>query len=192
MDFKKEYEKFLSSGAEAVLDDFDKQKQELEKKSYMIHVLNVLKEVEEHRKNIPKDIVYLVIKRDFDYDLGYEIKVSFLDKDKKEIKYLEEENPNDTEDNYFVIPANPIEDNSEYVNNNEMVKIEEVLHFFHETELISPLLKAKEQVAVKNDESLVENLFNLFLNDELKSIIKSVQLDRDLLDKTSTSKKLKV
>lgn len=195
MDFKKDYEKFIASGADAVFDDFNKQKEELEKKSHMIHVLNVLKEVENYQKNIPKDVFYFVIKSDFDYDMGYEVKVSFLNKDKEEIKYIEEENSTNTEDKddcHIIAVSELIEDSSQYVSNNEMVKIEEALHFFHDFQLISPLLKTKEKIAIKNDEMLIENLFNLFLNDELKSIIKSVQLDRDLSDKTGTSKKLKV
>lgn len=191
MDFKKEYEKFLTSGADAVFDDFDKQKEELQKKSHMINVLNILKTLEEHRKNIPQEIVYLLIKSNFDYDMGHKVKVSFLNKDKKEIIYIEEKNFNDTEGDFFITRPN-LRLNSEYIENNEMNELQENLHFFHEEPLINPLLKIKKTIAIKNDDMLIENLFNLFLNDELKSIIKSVQLDIGLSDKTISSKKLKI
>lgn len=170
MEIKTEYKDLLEQGAEYVKRYLVEQKEEINKKLYVINVLNALDILEKNLDNIKKEVKDFSIIKNFDFEDGSHIKLKLFNYSFQEISKYDG-------NGYF---------------KEEYEKIEKAFRFYFDTDYTSLMLEDNKWIKIQTDENFIENLFELLLNEEFKKSLHCAKLENSLKEKNSYSSKKKI
>lgn len=170
MNIKKEYKDIMEKGSDYVKKYLIEQKEEINKKIYVINVLNILEVLEENLVTIKKEVDHFFIIKKFDFEDGSHIKFKLFDHNAKEISKYDA-------NGYFKEPHE---------------KIETAFRFHFDTDYTNSDLEENKWIKIKTDESFLENMFEWLLSEELKKSLYCAKLENSLeeKEKPSLSKKI--
>lgn len=161
MNIKTEYKDYLEKGSEYVKKYLIEQKEEINKKIYIINILNVLTILEENLTEIKKEVKHILIIKNVSFEDGSNIKFKLFNYSSQEISKYDA-------NGYF---------------KEQYGKIEKAFRFYFDADYTNPILEENKWIKVKTDENFLENMFEILLNDELKKSLHCAKLENNLKEK---------
>lgn len=161
-----------TKGIEDIVEEFEKEKEAINKKIHIFKVLeigNIIQELIDNKQLNSEEISAITISYGYDYDYGNEINLDFINIEKTDSfkKYLPKE------------LIHLINDTSSIINGFKNKNINEI--FTQNTEM-----------KIRINDNFKEKFIDLMLSSELKNILNYNELQIDLADKEKTSKKMKI
>lgn len=162
MDISEEMKKFYELGNEQLQEELQFKIEELQKKSYLFKVLNIINKIDEKINNKTfenANVYYVLLKKHHDYDFGNVFDIELLDNQKKVIhKY-------NYDGNYIF----------EYDFFSELIS-----NYHFSLEYITSKPGDKTDFTLKLDETFKDKFKKICLNNELFAISNYMHLEREV------------